>query len=68
MMVTGTGFDPQVHIEKTIARLRGMAGREVLIAVSGGIDSTTSAALLRAAGVPEPASDDRHWVPPARRA
>lgn len=50
MMVTGTGFDPQLHIEKTIARLRGMAGRDVLIAVSGGIDSTTSAALLRAAG------------------
>ncbi|MGF7233730.1 MAG: hypothetical protein ACQSGP_02030 [Frankia sp.] len=49
-MVAGTDFDPQVHIEKTISWLRGMAGRDVLVAVSGGIDSTTSAALLQLAG------------------
>lgn len=50
MVETGAAFDPHAHIEKTISRLRGMAGRDVLVAVSGGIDSTTAAALLRAAG------------------
>jgi GMP synthase PP-ATPase subunit len=50
MVAAGTDFDPQVHIEKTIDRLRGLASRDVLVAVSGGIDSTTSAALLHLAG------------------
>jgi GMP synthase (glutamine-hydrolysing) len=50
MPAVGANFDPHAYIEKTVSRLRPLAGRDVLVAVSGGIDSTTSAALLRAAG------------------
>jgi GMP synthase (glutamine-hydrolysing) B subunit len=43
-------IDPFLFIEQARDRLSGLAGRKVLITVSGGVDSTTTAVLLRAAG------------------
>ncbi|HZM77970.1 MAG TPA: hypothetical protein VFC19_19805 [Candidatus Limnocylindrales bacterium] len=45
-----TAFDPQAYVDQTLARLRPLAGVRVLVTVSGGVDSTTSARLLMSVG------------------
>jgi GMP synthase (glutamine-hydrolysing) len=44
-------FEVKKYIEETCKHLKSMTNEEVLILVSGGVDSTTSAVLLKKAGL-----------------